>query len=735
MGRLRAAHARAVSCQAARVVRACRRRKHLHPVVARVGDGDAPRRADVDGRRRPEHAVAHSGTRPAYGLQVRPSRVEDLYAVVSRVGYVDVACRVERDPLVHRKVRVGRPARAERVLVRAVHAERLNAVVAGVGDGEPAVRAVGGDALRHGEPAAVGVAHRERRGMLAVAAEHLHPRVAVVCDVDAPVAAGVHVDGPVELPVSAAARAELVQERPVRPVHPDRVPRVVGDQDAVARVDVDPRRDVKAKGALPAKELGRLVAGSVVDIHAVPKDLGSDVLDFQRHDAARVAGRHCNGPPADAAYRAVVLAAWGEPVDCAPHPGCDYDPVARVDGHVLRGHAAALYRHCVRARRLEHLHPVVALVGHYYPVARVDCHALRVAERAVGRPVPADYGRVARRGIEYLHAVVEPVGYDDAAGAVGRHAAGLPVRSPAAVGPADGNVGRRGGAHRAERLHARPERVAHDQPPRVVVDPRRPEQLAVGRPVPAYGARVDVRRPVVREHLDPVVVGVGHEQPAVLVHGSIAHVRQVDLRGICGGDRPLVPVVGRVVHVQAPRLDDQYLSVGAGGHVHKCVVEAVSGRPEVQVAAVPAGQLDRTAVRPVEDLYGADVRRARAVGHEQPAVGERVDGLRVAQHSLPGGAHEAPRVVEDLHAVVARVGHGYEARRGSVGHGRYPRRPAELPVARPLCSDGEQQVALGFENLYAAVLGLGYQYPAAAVRVEGHVHEPCPEIAEPDRLR
>ena len=244
-----------------------------------------------------------------------------------------------------------------------------------------------------------------------------------------------------------------------------------------------------------------------------------------------------------------------------------------------------------------------------------------------------------------------------------------------------------------------------------------------------------VRRPVVREHLDPVVVCVGHEQPAVLVHGRIAHERGVVLRRICGGDRPLVPVVGRVVHVQALRRGGQYLAVGAGGHVYEGGAEAVRGRSQLQVAADPAGQADRAAVGPVEDPHAAVVRGARAVCHEQPAVGERVDGHRVAQHSLPGGAHVPPRVVQHLHAVVARVCHCYEARRGAVGHGRYPRRPAELPVAGPLRSDGEQQVALGLEHLYAAVLGLGDQYPAVAVRVDGDVHEPRPVLAEPDRLR
>ena len=516
---------------------------------------------------------------------------------------------------------------------------------------------------------------------------------------------------------------------------------------------------------MPAHELGRLAARPVVDGHEVPYELGSERLHVQRHDAVGIVGRH-GQRRAEGPYRAVVRAVRREAVNRPAAARCDDDPVERVDCHVVRMPDVRVgYRHGVGARGRKNLHPVVVVVGHYDPAARVDCNAERLVEPAVGAAGPADRTAVARCRIVHLHAVVCPVRYEDAAGRVGGHAAGLAPRAAPSAGPADRYVRRHGGAHRAEPLHAGAERVAGDDPPAVVVDPRRPEQLAVGRPVPAYGARVGVRGPVVRERLDAVVERVGDEQPAVLVHGNVAHERrpmECRLAGRQRADRPQVGIVGRVEHVDALRLGDQdRRAAGAGGNVHDGAPDVVGvERPEVHLSAGHPGRVYYAAVRPVVDPYARHVvdHGIVRVGYEQPPVGERVDGHRAAHLAaprmarvasagvreapareplglLPRRAYVVPRMVEHLHAAVAGVGHGNEARGRPVGHRCDPGRPEELPVARSGGAPREQQVALLVEHLHAAVLCLGDQDPAAAVRIDGHVHEPVPVVSEPGRLR
>ena len=107
--------------------------------------------------------------------------LEDLHAVVAGVG--DNHCNVaESYALRRRKVPVARALRAELEEEGAVGPEHLDAVVAGVGDGDQAQIIANCNALRRRKVPVARALRAEREGMGAIGVENLYSVVARVGD-------------------------------------------------------------------------------------------------------------------------------------------------------------------------------------------------------------------------------------------------------------------------------------------------------------------------------------------------------------------------------------------------------------------------------------------------------------------------------------------------------------------------------------------------------------------------
>ena len=474
-------------------------------VVARVGDEYAAGRADVDGRGEPELAAA------AQGQDVGAGGAEHLYAVVARVGDDDIPGRADGYALVRGQVGVCGAARPERALVRAVGGEHLHPAVARVGHDVPPAP-VGGEAAREFQPPVALAAHRERPGVRAVPAEHLHAAVGPVGDEYA--AGGVDACAPRidELPVGGSPGPELVQRDAAGAEHRHAVvpqphelaallppaPNVRHDDPAL-QVDRHAGHaphggSIKlAQDRLPHRLAGRAVHHYAVFLGQPPAVVA--VPDPYRVRAARGVYRH--GPRVVAFHGDGPLEAPGR-VEREEEPavGRDY-PAGAVYGHVQRAEAEVTvppgvrHRRDVPSRRVEHLDAGVALIGDHDPAVRRRRHAVGFVELARARPAPPEGRGAAGLGVEDEQPVVQRVGHHDPA-VWQRGRAGWPGQPQDAAGCVR-PVAYRRDVHRRRLkvLHAPAERVGGDDVPRRGrVDPRQPQELAVGRALPADRADV-----------------------------------------------------------------------------------------------------------------------------------------------------------------------------------------------------------------------------------------------------
>ena len=158
--------------------------RNSHPAVDGVGHRADAVRVRGDARRRVELALRAAG-RPERAQQP-PVEVEDVDAVVARVGDVDVARAVRRDPAHERELArsaaVGAPAGLVRVAGRR-GAEAQDPVVQVVGDEDPP-RGVDRDAVREVELARPGARPAEAADDLAARVRHEDAVALVVGDVE-----------------------------------------------------------------------------------------------------------------------------------------------------------------------------------------------------------------------------------------------------------------------------------------------------------------------------------------------------------------------------------------------------------------------------------------------------------------------------------------------------------------------------------------------------------------------
>ena len=313
------------------------------------------------------------------------AKVEDLYAVVARVGHRHHAVRRGiRDGPRRVELRIAVAVRAELACQGAVGVEHLDAVVERVGHRERAGRRDGGrgrrrkcDVLRVHEGPVGGADRPERACQRAVGVEGLYEAVVL--------GHGNHLAG---------------RRVGGRVGTPDVPPAELVDEGAVGADDPDAAAIVVCRGH-PAP--GRVKGGRVwrmVLVGAMPprsKLAGKGAVRVEEVDAVVSPVCHCNA----VAGRGVV-----------DRPGPPAVPAGGCGG----GGRRAEPEDKLAAGGIEDLDAAVAMVGHGDPVAVWGvCDGQRIAELPVGGAGvwPADLEGKGSVWVEHLYAVVEGVRHGD----------------------------------------------------------------------------------------------------------------------------------------------------------------------------------------------------------------------------------------------------------------------------------------------------------------------------------
>ena len=380
----------------------------------------------------------------------------------------------------------------------------------------------------------------------------------------------------------------------------------------------------------------------------------------------------------------------------------------------------------VPAGQLEHLHAVVAVVGHGQSAVGEQRNALGVAELARIRAVRAKAERVRSVRVEHLHAVVATVGGDDAA--VGRDRNSIVVQLPElAVGGAAALAAAERAVQRAVRMpdgyasvaaeHVRlPGGIGRNGVPPAAAAAAQPGLERAVPIIPVKAVHADCKdRPAAAAGRDVVRV------PAVAA-GGVGPRGDREGGGAVRAERLYAPVLV-VCNVQAPVGRDgravrpvELAGAAADGPALDGVVAAARDQPRYAVEGVrhdvealvrgrdrkavrvPYGAVDRH-----DGLHGGAAQGRLGAGAGVVGDGEGAVKLPVARAVGPELEGKRAVGVEHLYAVVAVVGDRDHSRRGERDAGGL----GELP---PACSDGSKRMgerAVGVEHQNAVVNVVG----------------------------